>query len=198
MGKIFCIIGKSGSGKDTVFSELIRKNIPGLRRVVMHTTRPMRVKETEGVEYHFTDDRTLQEFEAQGKVLERRSYNTVHGIWSYFTVDSEIDLSEKCDYIMIGTADVVEKLCERFGDDSVIVIYLVLDDRERLSRCINRESQQKTPDYSEVCRRYLADEKDFPKERTDRYKHIFCVDSSGSVDENASACEKIIKEYMNK
>ena len=40
-----------------------------------------------GVEYHFVDEEKLQKFQEEGKVIELRAYNTVHGVWKYFTVD---------------------------------------------------------------------------------------------------------------
>ena len=192
MGNIFCLIGKSGAGKDTVFNELIKKNIPGLKPVVTYTTRPKRVNETEGKEYHFVDENTLHKLEAEGKVIERRTYHTVNGDWNYFTCS--IDLSQSCDYIMIGTPDVVDKLYDYYDDDTVIIIYLELDEKERLLRCINREEMQSAPNYSEVCRRFLADEEDFYKGRFEKYKRLYRVDSSNSNCVNVSRCEEIINK----
>ena len=54
MGKIFYIMGKSSSGKDTIYSRLLQDSELGLSRIVLYTTRPMREGETEGKEYHFT------------------------------------------------------------------------------------------------------------------------------------------------
>ena len=47
MGKIFYVMGKSASGKDTIYKEL-RERIPELKTVVLYTTRPIRDGETEG------------------------------------------------------------------------------------------------------------------------------------------------------
>ena len=53
MGKIFCIIGKSSSGKDTVYKGLLQRRELGLRRIVPYTTRPRREGERDGEEYYF-------------------------------------------------------------------------------------------------------------------------------------------------
>ena len=50
MGKIFYIMGKSASGKDTIYKELIEK-MPKFHSIVPYTTRPMREGEKDGVEY---------------------------------------------------------------------------------------------------------------------------------------------------
>ncbi len=190
MGKIYCMIGKSGAGKDTVFSSLMKRRIPALAPVVTYTTRPVRTGETDGVEYHFTDDAGLAELEAAGKVIEKRTYHTVHGDWHYFTC--EIDISQNTDYIMIGTPDVVDKLYEHYSADDISVIWLDMDDGERLKRCINREAQQKNPNYSEVCRRFLADEADFRPERMEKYSGMRKVDSSVDIDIVVSETEHLI------
>jgi guanylate kinase len=142
MGKIICLIGKSGSGKDTVFGRLLSLDIPQLEPVVTYTTRPRRANEQEGREYYFTDDETLGRLEREGKVIEKRTYHTVHGDWNYFICETDMGSGPR---ILIGTPDVVEKLCERYGNDSVCVIYLELPDRERLQRCINRKHSRRSP-----------------------------------------------------
>ena len=43
MGKIFYIMGKSASGKDTIYKELIEK-MPKFHSIVPYTTRPLRVR----------------------------------------------------------------------------------------------------------------------------------------------------------
>ena len=66
MGKIFYLMGKSASGKDTIFKK-IREVCPELDTIVLYTTRPMRDGETDGVEYHFTSEEQLKVFEDAGK-----------------------------------------------------------------------------------------------------------------------------------
>lgn len=189
MGKIYCLTGKSGTGKDTAFNSLMKRRIPALEPVVTYTTRPKRVNETDGVEYNFVDEAELAELEKAGRVIEKRTYHTVYGDWNYFTC--EIDPGTT-DHIMIGTPDVVDRLYERYGTDGIIVFYLELDDRTRLQRCIARESEQKNPNYSEVCRRYLADEEDFYKGRSEKYRHLYRIDSSEDPDVMVSNIEHII------
>ena len=90
MGKIVYLMGKSSSGKDTIFKELMKEGTMDLRTIVPYTTRPIRAGEENGVEYFFTDETGFQTLREQGKVIEDRAYNTVYGIWRYFTVDEEL------------------------------------------------------------------------------------------------------------
>lgn len=164
MGYIFYVMGKSAAGKDTIYKELVRR-FPEYGTVRMYTTRPIRDGEQEGVEYYFTDEARLKKLESQGKVIECRTYDTVFGPWSYFTADDgQIDLKQG-NYLMIGTLDSYEKMVNYYGNEVMIPLYIYVDDGTRLQRALDREKTQNTPKYAEMCRRFLADEKDFSKER---------------------------------
>ncbi len=168
MGKIFFILGKSCSGKDTIFSEIKENKNLDLKTVVGYTTRPMRENETDGTEYFFVDRDRLEELQNDGKVIEVRHYDTVHGVWSYFTVDDgQIDL-ENSDYLYIGTLESYEQIRDYYGDEVVVPIYVEVEQGERLKRAVLRELEQSEPKYEELCRRFLADEKDFREEEIKR------------------------------
>ena len=164
MGKIFHVMGKSSSGKDTIFKRLQEK-IQELKTIVMYTTRPIREGESDGVEYFFVDEEKLEELKAAGKIIELRSYDTVHGIWNYFTVnDNQIDL-EHYSYLVIGTLESYDKMRTYFGTDKLVPIYIEVEDGERLARALQRERQQAEPKYAELCRRFLADTQDFSEDK---------------------------------
>ena len=163
MGKICYIMGKSSSGKDTIFKKL-KEMLPQFRTIILYTTRPIRAGETDGVEYYFTDEAKLESLEKQGAVIEMRAYHTKCGVWKYFTADDgQIDL-EKYDYIVIGTLQSYEEMRRYFGKDRLVPVYIEVEDGERLSRALMRERQQSEPKYSEMCRRFLADQEDFSEE----------------------------------
>lgn len=166
MSKLFCIMGKSASGKDTIFKKLTQDENLDLKRVVSYTTRPMREGEQEGVEYHFVTAQRLEELQKEGKVIERRDYSTVHGIWSYFTVDDgQVNFSLNQDSIIIGTLESYQKIRTYFGKANVIPLYIHVEDGLRLERALERERQQEEPGYAELCRRFLADAQDFSEEK---------------------------------
>ena len=166
MSKLFCIMGKSASGKDTIFHRLVADEELNLHMVVSYTTRPMRENETEGIEYHFFGTEELEEYKKAGKVIECRDYHTVHGIWSYFTLDDgQIDLSGNQNSIIIGTLESYRQIRDYFGKEKVIPIYVEVEDGLRLSRALERERSQSDPKYAELCRRFLADGEDFSEEQ---------------------------------
>ena len=160
MGKIYYMMGKSSSGKDTLFKE-VKKALPWLQTI---TTRPIREGERDGIEYFFVSEDTLNAYEKQGKVIEQRAYDTVHGIWKYATVDDgQINLGTS-DYLVIGTLQSYEQMQKFYGPDKLVPIYIEVEDGERLARALAREREQEAPKYAELCRRFLADTKDFAEE----------------------------------
>lgn len=167
MGKIFYVMGKSSSGKDTIFKK-VQEGIPELKTIVLYTTRPIREGEQDGVEYFFVNEEKLEEFKAAGKIIELRSYDTIHGIWNYFTVDdNQIDLGHHS-YLVIGTLESYEKMRTYFGTDKIVPIYIEVEDGERLERALKRERQQAEPKYAELCRRFLADTQDFSEDKLEK------------------------------
>ena len=164
MGKIYCLMGKSASGKDTIYNRLLAMEELKLRRVVPYTTRPMRSGETDGETYFFCTQDQVKAFEKAGKIIELRAYDTVYGVWKYFTADDgQICLTES-DYLMIGTLEAYEQIRNYFGTEKVRPIYVEVDDGLRLQRALDRERTQEQPKYAEMCRRFLADEQDFSEE----------------------------------
>lgn len=165
MGKIICLMGKSSTGKDTIYKSLLQREDLSLKRIVPYTTRPKREGEREGVEYHFTEETGFRKLCEEGKIIEDRAYDTVHGLWRYFTVaDESIDL-EQSNYCLIGTLEAYIHIRNYFGEDKVLPVLIELDDGERLQRALNREKKQENPKYEEMCRRFLADSKDFCEEK---------------------------------
>lgn len=165
MGRIFYIMGKSSSGKDTIYKKLLEEKEFNFKTLVPYTTRPMRSREKNGVDYFFTDEAGLERIRQEGRLIELRSYHTVLGVWNYFTVDDgQLDLAN-CNYLMIGTLESYRSVRSYFGAEALIPVLIELDAGERLQRALDREKAQDEPKYAEMCRRFLADEEDFSEEK---------------------------------
>ena len=163
MGKIFYLMGKSASGKDSIYKR-IKEEIPRLKEIVIYTTRPMREGEKNGKEYYFVNRMEFDNLKNSGRVIEYREYQTVHGPWIYFTADDgQFDGEE--DVLAIGTLESYMKLKEYLGKERLVPIYIEVEDGLRLERALQREREQKEPKYKELCRRFLADAEDFSEER---------------------------------
>ena len=178
MGQIICLLGKSGTGKDTLFRLALEDRSLGLRPLVPYTTRPRRSNETEGEQYHFVTEAEMARMEAAGQVVERRSYQTVQGLWHYFTAASRLDPA--ADYLLITTPSALPAILRYFGGERVTAALLAAGDLTRLTRAIRRESREARPNYAEVCRRYLADEADFPDSLREEAAIRIVIDADGT------------------
>lgn len=196
MGKIICLMGKSSTGKDTIFKRLLEDDGLKLKNIVPYTTRPLRDGEKDGEEYFFTDEEGFLRLRNQRKIIEDRLYATFHGPWRYFTVDDGQVQLQSQNYIMIGTLEAYGKLREYFGEDKILPVMIELDDGVRLQRALNRERQQDSPKYEEMCRRFLADSADFSEEKI-REAGITIRFKNDDLDNCLEKIKSYIKEQLD-
>lgn len=162
---IYYILGKSASGKDTIYKRL-RSLRPDWKEVTPYTTRPIREGERDGVEYHFVSDKDMDHFKMTGKIIEERTYQTVYGPWRYGTVDDgQIKISKGIDYLMIGVLQSYISTRDYFGAENITPIYIEVPDDLRFERAKKREMLEKTPKLDEMERRFKADNLDFSEEK---------------------------------
>jgi len=148
---VLAIFGKSAAGKDTLKDML--RNYPTFHIMRQWTTRPMRDNEKQDAEYHFC---SVEEFTKQllspESMLEAAKYRE----WYYGTPTSEI-MPGKINVGIFGPK-VLDCLIEEQRNYNIFFVEIQTPDRERLLRSLRRST---TVDCSEICRRFLADEKDF-------------------------------------
>lgn len=191
MAKLYVIMGKSCSGKDTVFQKIMEDKELNIKSVVGYTTRPMRQGEVDGEEYFFKTQEYLKSAKENGTLIESRDYNTVHGIWSYFTLDDGQINFDKEDLLYIGTLESFADIRDYYGKNNVIPIYIEVSDETRLERARLREEQQDTPKYEEMKRRLAADDEDFSE---DKLKEVGIEKRYSN--ENLDICVNKIKEEI--
>ncbi len=157
---IFYIIGKSATGKDTLYKRLMDANL-NLLKSTIYTTRPKRDGEIEGNEYHFVNEKYIED--RKDTVIEKRVYNTVFGPWIYATIDDGSIKNDK-NYLIIGTLESYNSMKKYFGEKNIYPIYIEVSDSVRRARAMKREKLQKNPKFDEMERRFRADEIDFSEE----------------------------------
>ena len=150
MYNIIAIYGESGVGKDYIKKQILKK-FPELHNIISTTTRPKRENEIQDIDYHFCSLEEYTEELLNGNLIE----GTVFNNWGYGT--NIKDLNENKINIGIFNLDALRCLEE----DSRLNLFLVkvsASDKNRLIRSLSREDN---PDCKEICRRFLADKKDF-------------------------------------
>lgn len=110
-GGVFIVSGPSGSGKDTLLTELF-KNHPEIKFSISTITRPMRAGEKEGEKYNFISRESFEKMIAEDYLLEYNSY-----IGNYYgTPKAPVikAINDGCDIIIEvdvnGAASIREKL----------------------------------------------------------------------------------------
>nr|WP_330379466.1 hypothetical protein [Butyrivibrio sp. AE2032] len=198
LGKIFLLMGKSTSGKDTIYKKLITDEELSLNKVVPYTTRPMRDGETDGVQYFFKKEEDYQALRNDGKIIEERTYHTNYGEWRYFTVDDgQIDL-ESGNYLVIGTLESYCYIRDYFGKENVVPLLIDVSAKIRLERAMHREEKQENPKYDEMCRRFLADEEDFAEKKIEEAGVTYRFENNADIEDCVRAIREHIHGYKNK
>lgn len=156
MGKIFCLLGQTSSGKTTVENGLLNE-MSDFHSLPSTTTRPMRDYEKQFDPYNFTLEEEFFDFIRDGKLAEYTAYHVDNGdVWFYGTLKKDVTLERNC--IKVINPKGYMELRNYYGEDNVIGIYIRCDEKERLLRSIHRE---KKPNCPEICRRFLSDKNDF-------------------------------------
>lgn len=213
--KLIAIIGKSGSGKntilnrfiqtpylDTVITEKIIENFNQKYHIVVpFTTRPKRQGERDGIDYHFLPEDDIGELIENGSVAQVEDFRG----WLYGTLWDE--LKEGKINIGIFNPRAVEHLAD-YVDLDITTVYITAPDKDRLLRQLQREEN---PDVKEIIRRYGADEEDFaeselkflpnliyinnPDIEEPRDEHGF-IDSTKYIELRYKPCDKFNKIVM--
>ncbi len=148
--KIIALIGKAGSGKDTLLQRVVMA-MPSLHEIVSFTTRPPREGEKDGVNYNFVTGEKFGEMVLENQMLEASCFND----WFYGTAYES--LRSDCVNIGVFNPEGIDSL-KTHKNIELVVFYVEATDKNRLIRQFNREID---PDVDEIIRRYSADRQDF-------------------------------------
>lgn len=159
---LLVITGGTCTGKDTLVKELL--NTGKFKRLLSHTTRPMREGEQEGKDYFFHNaDKDIT------TPLCYKEYTVASGDkWKYWFEEADVLTCIESEewYVCIADSDgalVMKELIEESTDDTLkgAVVMVKSPPMKALERYYNREKKNVSPNYEEVIRRILADDKDY-------------------------------------
>lgn len=141
---LMILTGMSGSGKDAIQKELTDKF--EFERIVTVTTRPMREGEQNGRDYLFTSPETFKKEAERDRFIEHRSYNTlVEGkpdTWYYGSLKQMLNPNK--DYCIILDIQGAKAFTEYYGKENCFVAEILVDDKIREERAMQRGSFDKT------------------------------------------------------
>jgi len=163
MKRLVCIVGKSGSGKDTIVEAIIKNS----NYIVMTpcTTRPMREGEEERRPYHFITDEQVDK-----EMIAKTIFHSVEGDWYYGFTKEVLDKDKN--YIAVVNPAQVKDICDMYQKDfRIIIVSIETDEETRIIHAINREEKNKR-NFEELCRRIKTDAFDF-SDKNDVYVDAF-------------------------
>ena len=89
-GHIYVVSGPSGVGKSTLI-RMVRQALPDIGYSISHTSRAPRVRETNGVDYHFVNESRFRSMIEQGSFVEwEQIYDDLYGT-SYSSLNVLLD-----------------------------------------------------------------------------------------------------------
>lgn len=201
MFKIYVFLGKTGVGKSAIYQAVKGLIAPddNISEIIMHTTRPKRKGEVDGVDYHFDTKDEILKLYADHKLAELRSYKVDSAdddFWYYGTPD----MKDKSRVYILGNSTALScmSLIEKYGRDIVKPIFITCDEYLRLERLLKREHDSGNSNYKEMIRRIYNDNLDYDDEILSEFGIDMKFDNSEIyIDKCASDVYNYIKKNMN-
>lgn len=192
---IFCLLGKSAVGKDTLINSITYSNM-NVTKVIPTTTRPMRHFEKNGHDYHFISRDSFMRKINKGQFMEYREYDitTKSGEkdkWYYGTTFPINKVS-----IITGSLAMYKSLIDNDNLKSFkfLPLYITIPEEERLFRMCRREVRNQNPNFKELSRRFFADIRDFS---SDKLNELGVDDHNTFINIDKDKVVTDINEYIN-
>lgn len=192
---IFCLLGKSAVGKDTMVDAVSKLNSK-VEKLIPITTRPPRSFERDGVQYHFITREFFRKKIKSGVIMEHREYDVINkkgqnDKWTYAHEYPTSDIS-----IMSGPVAMYQYIKD-IPTLEVVPIYVTIPDDERLFRMVRRELRNTNHNIRETCRRYISDERDFSQEVLKDICNEKNTFNNINREHTAGAINKYINQYID-
>lgn len=173
------IIGPSASGKTQIVSHLIKYY--NMKKMVTYTTRPMRVGEVDGIDYHFITIDDFKEKQANGFFLETVCYNNNY----YGTAKNSLSN----DKVVILESEGLKTYIKNARDQIKIVFVRCSKEIRRIRMGIRGDSTES------INKRLLNDDMHFNRDIMELAD--FIIDSSNSNNyEDAKKVYKFYEKFM--
>ena len=138
-GQLIVVSGPSGAGKDTIVSELLKKN-DNIWLSVSATSRKPRKGEVEGVNYFFIEEKEFKKKIKENYFLEYAKYADNY----YGTPKEEIikKLDKGIDVILVIEIEGAKKIKE-IAPETLFIFIMPPSEKELLKRLANRKTEDK-------------------------------------------------------
>lgn len=176
--KVYMIIGKSFSGKDTLLNKLLKDKefceINNIHKLVRLTTRKPRPNEVDGEDYYFISDEEYYRSYKDREDVAVSTFNSEFGRLYYITDFSKLEPDKN--YITVGDPDSIKEYKKVLGTQ-LCVIYLMPPNWEIFRRFSLRDDNSDYSDlkYKEIYRRFVDDTRKFGEDSNTFMANINCI-----------------------
>lgn len=146
------IAGKTCSGKTRIVSELCKKF--GYKKIVTYTTRPIRNKEVDGIDYHFISEEEFEKKIEEGFFSEYKVYDAEFGRCHYGVATEDVVNAGPKDLLIVtpaGYKDITENYSVQHK-----LLYIYAN-----NSTIKKRLKDRGDDDNEAERRVKTDNDDF-------------------------------------
>lgn len=184
-GKLFLILGPSGSGKGSVLEE-IRKRHPKFVYPVSATTREMRPGEKDGVTYHYITRKKFEDGIKKGEFLE---HELVHGLNYYGIPKKPVFDALDAGKIIVREVDIqgFEDVSKHFTKKNLVSIFITVSNQQEL---IDRIIKRAPISAEELKHRIVSMRMELAKARECDY---LVENKTGQLEKTVEKVEKIIE-----
>jgi guanylate kinase len=184
-GKLFIIVGPSGSGKSSVLMEF-KKRHPEYTYPLSATTRPMREGEKDGDIYHFY---TKEQFEKGIKNDEFLEWAVVHQDNYYGLIKEPLMKSLENGETVVREVDIqgFDSIREKISKENLVTIFITVPDKQEL---IDRIVHRATISKDELKKRLESMHREFNRARDCDY---MVENKHGELEKTVEKVEEIIK-----
>ena len=185
---IFCILGESGSGKDTLVEYTLKEFKLDLKPVLSYTDRPIRQGEQNGKEHVFLSKEEMTEFLNSNK-KDIAAYTQIGETgYRYCAMTSVIDRSD----IYIIDPNGLKEFKERTGDRyDIVSIYIDCPLKERRKR-----TEKRGDNVDKFEARVAAESEQFAKFREEHgYDHVIDNGSMSTIYHSSMVLFDIFRHY---
>jgi guanylate kinase len=171
------LMGKSGSGKTSIESNMIERY--GFVRAISHTTRQKRENDVDGVNYFFVSKEEMERLQNENQLAERIDY-----LGNTYALCKE---QCKTDRIVVVAPEGLKQLVAK-DDLDIFSVFLDVNREVRLERMLNRGDSQEDAEF-----RINNDDAIF--DGSESMVSVVLDNSYKSVDEVTEEVYKLYQDY---